>query len=217
MSIQFNPTISINELYKSKVGNVQKPNAVENEYKKETKDSTYYVDQIKENIPGTNVIVKSMTSSDVKKYYEEWKKAPVSGSGLSHQITISPKVLKKMEKDPKYAEDMMAKIQKAATTEGFEGAELLEYKVIVKDDGEIEVLACADFMSGKNNKVSNDDDDKKKKAAKKKIEELQLSRYLFDKNGQKIIAQEVIDKKLISYDNFLYQNALMSKIKNNLL
>ena len=31
------------------------------------------------------------------------------------------------------------------------------------------------------------------------------------------LAQEVIDKNVIPYDNFLYQNALMSKIKNNLL
>ncbi|SFC38322.1 hypothetical protein [Clostridium uliginosum] len=217
MSINFNPTINVNELYKSKVDNAQKTYEVKTEYKKETKDSTYYVDQIKKNIPGTEVTVKSMTSSDVQKYYEEWKKTSIPATEQTHQITVSPKVLEKMKNDPKYAEEMMAKIKYAATPQGFEGAQLLEYKVIVKDDGEIEVLACADFMIGKKNKVSDDDDDEKKKKAKKRLEQLQFSRSSFDNKKLNAISEEKIDKNLISYDNYLYQNAIIAKIKNNIL
>lgn len=216
MSINFSPTINTSEPYKSKVGNAHKTYSVKNEEdKKEIKDSTYYVDQIKQSVQGTNVIVKSMTSSDVEKYIDEWKKTPVCTSGLSPEITMSPKVLEKMEKDPKYAESMMAKIKDAATPQGFEGAQLLEYKVIVKDDGEIEVLASADFMIGKNNKVS--DDDEKKKEDKKKLKQLQFIRYSFDNNKLKSISEEIINKNVIPYDNYLFQNDIAFKFKHKLL
>lgn len=167
-------------------------------------------------MPGTEVIVKSMTSSDVKKYYEAWKNAPTSSNGLGHQITVSPKVLEKMEKDPEYAKSMMSKIQSAATPQGFEGAQLLEYKVFVKDDGEIEVMACADWQNQNKNKVS-DDEEEKKKRAKKRLEELQYNTYSFDNGRLNSTSQETIDKNLMLYDNYLYQNAIISKFKNNLL
>jgi hypothetical protein len=216
MGVNFNPTINTNELYKSKVSNGQKIYIAKNqEDKKEIKDSTYYADQIKDSVPGTNVIVKSMTSSDVEKYIEEWKKTPIPTSELTHEITVSPKVLKKMEKDPKYAESMLAKIKDAATPQGFEGAKLLEYKVIVKDNGEIEVLSSADWMSGKNNKVS--DDDEKKKADKKKLEQLQFNRYSFHNKKRNAISEETIDKNLIPYDNYLFPNEIALKFKHNLL
>lgn len=215
MSINFNPTVNTNELYKSTVLNTQK---TKTENSNEIKDSTYYVNQIKENIPKSEVKVKSMTASDVTDYYDKWKKASVATNARIPEITISPKVLEKMKNDPNYAESMMAKIQDAGTPVGFEGAQLYEYKVFVKDDGEIEVMACADFMSGKDNKVSNnDDDDKKKKKAKKELEQLQLSRYSYNDNKLKTISEEVIDKNIISHDDYLYQNAIMSNIKNNLL
>ncbi|MFT8351143.1 hypothetical protein [Clostridium saccharoperbutylacetonicum] len=214
MSINFNPTVNTNEVYKSKVLSAQK---TKTENSKEIKDSTYYVNQIKENIPKSEVNIKSMTASEVTDYYDKWKKLPVATNARIPEITISPKVLEKMKNDPNYAESMMAKIQDAGTPIGFEGAQLYEYKVFVKDDGEIEVMACADFMSGKDNKVSNDDDNEKKKKAKKELEKLQLSRYSYNDNKLKTISEEVVDKNIISNDDYLYQNAIMANIKNNLL
>ena len=158
-----------------------------------------------------------MTSSDVADYYGEWKKMPVSTNARIPEITISPKVLEKMKNDPNYAESMMAKIQDAGTPVGFEGAQLYEYKVFVKDDGEIEVMACADFMSGKNNKVSDDEDDEKKKEAKKKLMQLQFNRYSFDNNKLESTSEETIDKNVIPYENYLFQNDIALKFKHNLL
>ena len=213
MSINFSPTVNTNEIYKSTVGNAQKTVTTNTE---EIKDSTYYVSQIKENIPNADVTIKSMTAADVADYYEKWKDEQVRTNARIPEITVSPKVLEKMKNDPKYAENMMAKIKDAATPQGFENAQLYEYKVIVKDDGEIEVLACADFMSGKKNTVS-DDDDEKKKEAKKKLKQLQFNRYLFDNNKLESISEEKIDKNVIPYDNYLSQNAMILKLKNNLL
>lgn len=215
MSINFNPTVNTNEVYKSTVLNAQK---TKTENSKEIRDSTYYVNQIKENIPKSEVNIKSMTASEVTDYYDKWKKSPVAANARIPEITISPKVLEKMKNDPNYAKSMMAKIQDAGTPVGFEGAQLYEYKVFVKDDGEIEVMACADFMSGKDNKVSNDDDnDEKKKKAKKELEKLQLSRYSYNDNKLKTISEEVVDKNIISHGDYLYQNAIMANIKNNIL
>ncbi|BCZ47258.1 hypothetical protein psyc5s11_33250 [Clostridium gelidum] len=213
MSINFSPTVNTNEIYKSTVGNARKTVTTNTG---EIKDSTYYVSQIKENIPNADVTIKSMTSADVADYYEKWKDEPVCTNARIPKITVSPKVLEKMKNDPKYAENMMAKIKDAATPQGFENAQLYEYKVIVKDDGEIEILACADFMSGKKNTVS-DDNDEKKKEAKKKLKQLQFSRYLFDNNKLESISEEKIDKNVIPYDNYLSQNAMILKLKNNLL
>ena len=131
------------------------------------KKTDTYIDEIKNFVPNTTVTIKSMNAGDVQKYYEEWKKQPVDYSGLKPNITVSPKVLEKMEKDPEYAEKMLLKIKKAATPEGFGNATIYEYKVIVRDDGEIETLACADFMNEKKQKINNDDDEKKKDEKKK--------------------------------------------------
>jgi hypothetical protein len=121
-----------------------------------------------------------------------------------------------MKNDPKYAESLMSKIKDASTPQGFENAQLYEYKVIVKDDGQIEVLACADCMNGKNNTVS-DDDDEKKKESKKKLKQLQFNRYSFENNKLESISEEKINKNMIPYDNYLLQNAMILKLKNNLL
>jgi len=213
MSINFSQTVNTNEIYKSTVGNAQKTVTTNTE---EIKDSTYYVNQIKENIPKAYVTIKSMTASDVADYYEKWMNEPVRTNAKIPEVAISPKVLEKMKNDPQYAESMMAKIKDAATPQGFGNAQLYEYKVIVKDDGQIEVLACADFMNGKNNTVS-DDDDEKKKEAKKKLKELQFNRYSFDNNKLELISEEKINKNVITYDNYLSQNAMMLKLKNGLL
>lgn len=125
-----------------------------------------YINEIENCYPGTKVTVKSMTGSDVKKYYEEWKNEPINYNGFNHNITVSPKVLERMKNDPDYAEKMMKKIKSAAIPVGFENATLYEYKVIVRDDGEIETMACADFMNGKKQKTEPDEDDKKKDAKK---------------------------------------------------
>ncbi|MBM7865786.1 hypothetical protein GTO89_03150 [Heliobacterium gestii] len=129
-------------------------------------DTNLYINEIGTCYPGTKVTVKSMTSSDVQKYYEEWKRQPISSSGFDHNIIVSPKVLEKMKNDPGYAEKMLGKIRQAATPVGFENATLYEYKVIVRDDGEIETMACADFMNGNEQKAENNDKDKKKAAKK---------------------------------------------------
>lgn len=120
-----------------------------------------YLNEIKSYVPNTIVTIKSMTAGDVRKYYEEWKKQAVDYSEFKHNIIISPKVLEKMGIDPKYAEQMLLKIKKASIPEGFGNATIYEYKVIVRDDGEIETLACADFMNGKNQKIDTDNEDKK--------------------------------------------------------
>jgi hypothetical protein len=131
-------------------------------------ENNKYLAQIKENFPQSTINVKSMTAGDVQSYYQEWKNQPIK---YSRDITISPKVLEKMENDPAYAEQMMLKINKAATPEGFGGAALYEYKVIVRDDGKIETMACADFMIGKKDKVQNEEEDEEEEKIKK-IKEL---------------------------------------------
>ncbi len=60
-----------------------------------------------------------------------------------------------MEGNPEYTEEMLGKIKKAAIPEGFDNANIYEYKVIVRDDGEIQTLACADFKNGKTEKIDN--------------------------------------------------------------
>lgn len=136
-----------------------------------------YINEIKNCYPNTTVTVKSMTAADAEKYCEEWKKQPINYSKFKHSIIVSSKVLLKMEKDTKYAEQMLARIKKAAIPEGFGNASIYEYKVVVRDDGEIENFACADFMNGKSEKT---DDDNEKKTEKKKVEKESLEPIYVD-------------------------------------
>jgi hypothetical protein len=140
---------------------------LENEKKVDT-----YIDELKNCFPKTTVTVRSMTAREVGDYREQWKNQPTDYSGLKPDIVVSSKVLEKMEKNPEYAEQMMQKIKKAAVPEGFGNATIYEYKVVVRDDGEIETWVCADCMNGKNKKI--DDDDDKKKAEKKRVEKKEL-------------------------------------------
>jgi hypothetical protein len=166
-----------------------------------------YLNEIKSCVPKTEVTVKSMNAIDVQKYYEEWKKQPTDYSRYNHNIIISPKVLERMEKDPKYAEQMLLKIKKAAIPEGFSNATIYEYKVIVRDDGEIETFACADFMNGKNKKADNDDD--KKKDTKKQLEPVYLHRNLYDQwKSQTITAEEINIPQFIKSQYLLYPEAI---------
>lgn len=123
-----------------------------------------------------------------------------------------------MQSDSKYADEMMSKIKDAATPTGFKDGELLDYKVIVKDDGEIEVMACAYFgiaeKMSKNDQLSEDND--KKESIQKKVWQLDYNRYLRDKEEEKLISNEKIDKELVPSDNSLLYNAMMIKFKKDL-
>lgn len=186
------------------IGNALFATQVENEKKTDT-----YINEIKNCVPETTVTIKSMNAGDVQKYYQEWKNQSTDYSEFKHNITVSPKVLEKMEKDPKYAEQMLQKIKKAATPEGFENATLYEYKVIVRDDGEIETLACADFMNGKSEKIENNDDDKKK-AEKKRAERKKAENERVEKNELKNI---YANRRI--YDQWKSQTLSEEKIKIN--
>jgi hypothetical protein len=172
-----------------------------------------YLDEIKNYVPNTIVTVKSMNAGDVQKYYQEWKQQPIDYSGLKPNITVSPKVLAKMEKDPKYAEQMLQKIKRAAIPEGFGDATIYEYKVIVRDDGEIETLACADFMNGKNNKTENKDeeDDNKKKYEKKKVEVTYFYRRLFDQWESQTLLEEVTKITQFIQPQYLFHTRVVKK------
>ncbi len=165
---------------------------LENEKKADT-----YMDELKNCFPKTTVTARSMNTKEVGEYREKWKNMPNDYSGFKHDIVVSSKVLEKMEKDPEYAEKMMQKIKKAAVPEGFGNATIYEYKVVVRDDGEIETWVCADCMNGKNKKICNGDDDDKKKAEKKRAEKKELELIYENKRMyDQWRSQTLLDKKI---------------------
>ncbi len=172
-----------------------------------------YLNEIKNCVPKTIVTIKSMTAGDVQKYYQEWKKQPVDYSGFKHNIIVSPKVLEKMGKDSKYAEQMLLKIKKAAIPEGFGNATIYEYKVIVRDDGEIETFACADFMNGNNKKTDNDYEDKKKDE-KKKLELIYSHRRINDQWESQTLPEEEIKITQFIEPQYLFHSEVANKIRN---
>lgn len=217
MSISLSSNVITNKSYKVNIYNLHKKNNITNKNYKSINGSINYIDEIKNKFPNVNVNIKSMTASDVKQYYEYWKKQSSPQIGLKHEIIISPKVLDKMNNDEKYAKEMMAKIEDAAIPKGFGGAELLEYKVIVKDDGNIEVMACAYFgiaekMSKKNESL---DDDKRKK--EDKINQLEYTKYIYEDDKLKTVEMKKSDRSFMPYNSYLYQNAMLLDIKNNLI
>lgn len=143
--------------------------------KEDTRNSI--INDIKSCYPKTKVTIKSMDVGDVQNYYEKWKQEPINYFGFKHDIVVSPKVLERMEKDPRYKQEMLLKIKKAVVPQGFENASLYEYKVIVRDDGEIETMACADFMNGKNEKVEETVDDDKRKKIKKSFKSSRKKKF----------------------------------------
>lgn len=157
-----------------------------------------YIDQIKEYTPGSSVTVKSMNAEDIKKYYEEWKKQPVDYNGLKPSITVSPKVIERMNGDPEYAEKMLLKIKTASIPMGFEHAKLYEYKVFVRDDGEIETMSCADFMNGNSKKTDEVEDNQKEK--EKKVKLTRLHKKLSNPINTQIISKDEV------ISNMLYGN-----------
>lgn len=174
-----------------------------------SKKTDFYLNEIKNCVPKTTVTVKSMNARDIQKYYEEWKKQPIDYSGFNHSITVSPKVLEKMKNDPKYAEQMLQKIKKAATPEGFGNATIYEYKVIVRDDGEIETLSCADFMNEKNQKIENDD----KKKDRKKLELIYSHRRIYDQRQLQTLSEEVIKVTQFMGPQYYFYAAAASKMR----
>lgn len=215
MAMELNKIFSTNKLYD--LSSI-KDKSIKTGNFKENKNVEYYLEKIKELVPEGRVSVKSMTGQDCQEYYEQWKSNPISYGQLSREITVSPKILEHMQSDSKYADEMMSKIKDAATPTGFEDGQLLEYKVIVKDDGEIEVMACAYFgiaeKMSKNNQLSEDTD--KKENIQKKVWQLDYNRYLRYKEEEKLISNEKIDKELVPSDNSLVYNAMMIKIKKDL-
>ena len=215
MAMELNQIFSINKFHdlsainnkSTKTGNF-----------KENQNVEYYLEKMKELVPEGRVLAKSMTEQDCQEYYEQWKNSPISYGKLSREITVSPKILEHMQSDSKYADEMMSKIKDAATPTGFKDGELLDYKVIVKDDGEIEVMACAYFgiaeKMSKNDQLSEDND--KKESIQKKVWQLDYNRYLRDKENEKLISNEKIDKELVPSDNSLLYNAMMIKFKKDL-
>lgn len=199
---------SSNEMKSKDVGSTLFATKLEN-----AKNTDTYLNEIKNCYPNTTVTIKSMTAADVQKYYEEWKNQPVNYSGYSHSITVSPKVLERMEKDPKYAEQMLQKIKKAAIPEGFGNATIYEYKVIVRDDGEIETMACADWNNGKKQNTDNDDEDKKK-AEKKKLERVYWERRIYDQSKPETILKEQSNINQFIQPQYLFHTGVANIIRN---
>ncbi|WP_027624927.1 DUF6033 family protein [Clostridium lundense] len=180
---------------------------------KNAKNTDIYLNEIKSCYPNTAVTIKSMTARDVQKYYEKWKNKAVCCSGFSHSVTVSPKVLERMEKDPKYAEQMLQKIKKAAIPEGFGNATIYEYKVIVRDDGEIETMACAEWKNEKKQNTKNDDEEKKK-AKNKKLELLYWHRRIYELPESQAISKEEIKMTPFAESQYLFNIGVVNKIKN---
>lgn len=153
----------------------------------EKESESTIIDKLKNCYPQTTVTIKSMTDADIDDYC---KNSPIDYSRFDHGIIVSPKVLEKMKEDPKYAKQMLAKIKDAAIPRGFGNAMIYEYKVIVKDDGEIITVSCADFMNGKKQKVDDDDDDKKKKI-KKELERMHEEKLLEIEQDEKASIEQI--------------------------
>lgn len=157
----------------------------------EKESESTIVNKLQNCYPKTKVTIKSMTDKDIEDYC---KNSPINYSSFNHGIIVSPKVLEKMKEDPKYSKQMLSKIREAAVPKGFENATLYEYKVIVKDNGEIVTVACADFMNGKKQKVDDDDDDKKKKL-KKELQKMREKELLEMEQNEKISMKQVINER----------------------
>ncbi len=186
---------------------------------KEKKADTY-INEIKNCVPKTTVTVRSMGAKEVADYREKWKNQPNDYSGFKHDIVVSSKVLEKMEKDPKYAEQMMQKIKKAAVPEGFGNATIYEYKVVVRDDGEIETWVCADCMNGKNKKTDHDDHGKKeaekksavRKNAEKELELIYANIRIDDQLKSQILAEEKIKINGFIKQQYFFNKGVVNKI-----
>lgn len=157
----------------------------------EKESESAIVNKLQNCYPETKVTIKSMTDADIEDYC---KNSPINYSSFDHGIIVSPKVLERMKEDPKYSKQMLSKIKEAAIPKGFENATLYEYKVIVKDNGEIVTVACADFMNGKNQRVDDDDDDKKKKL-KKELQKLHEKELLEMEQSEKISMEQVTKER----------------------
>ncbi len=185
---------------------------LENEKKSDT-----YINDLKNCFPKTTVTVRSMTAKEVGDYREEWKGQPNDYSGFKHDIVVSSKVLEKMEKDPEYAEQMMKKIKKAAVPEGFGNATIYEYKVVVRDDGEIETWVCADCMNGKNKKVYYDNDDDKKKAEKKKLKLIYENKRIYEQWRVQALSDEKIKTNQFINQQYFFHAGVINKIRNEVI
>lgn len=157
----------------------------------EKESESTIVNKLQNCYPKTTVTIKSMTDADIEDYC---KNSPINYSSFDHGIIVSPKVLERMKEDPKYSKQMLSKIREAAIPKGFENATLYEYKVIVKDDGEIITVSCADFMNGKKQKV-DDDDDYKKKKLKEELQKLHEKELLEVEQNEKISMKQVINER----------------------
>lgn len=189
---------------------------LENEKKSDT-----YINDLNNSFPKTTVTVRSMTAKEVGDYREKWKSKPNDYSGFKHDIVVSSKVLEKMEKDPEYAEQMMKKIKKAAVPEGFGNATIYEYKVVVRDDGEIETWVCADCMNGKNKKAEDNDDDKKKaekkRAEKKKLELIYENKRIYDQWKVQALSDEKIKINQFINQQYFSHAGVINKIGNEVI
>lgn len=168
------------------------------------------VNKLQNCYPKTKVTIKSMTDADIEDYC---KNSPINYSSFDHGIIVSPKVLEKMKEDPEYSKQMLSKIREAAIPKGFENATLYEYKVIVKDNGEIVTVACADFMNGKKQKVDDDDDDKKKKL-KKELQKLHEKELLEMEQNEKISMKQVINERTKMQE--LHKQFLVQQLKSRI-
>lgn len=180
----------------------------------EVKNSEYYEKQLKNMFPSSKINVKAMTAADVDAYYKKWKDKPVNLNGFYHEITVSPVVLDKMSKDPKYASEMMMKIQAAAIPQGFDKNTIIyEYKVIVRDDGEIEVLCCA---GDREQKKSNPEDKKDRDKKKVQQQEVELMRFLFDSLRLKPVSSGRKDVPLENYEGYIFDIDGQLKLRKKL-
>lgn len=184
-------TINVNQMSKTYISS--KNNSVDSLKRPvdEKESESTIINKLQNCYPKTTVKIKSMTYADIEDYC---KNSPINYSKFDHGIIVSPKVLERMKEDPKYSKQMLSKIKEAAIPKGFGNATLYEYKVIVKDDGEIVTVACADFMNGKKQKVDDNDDDKKKKL-KKELQRLHEKQLLEIEQNEKISIDQVINER----------------------
>ena len=125
-----------------------------------------------------------------------------------------------MENDRKYALKMIETVATCAKPRSFKEFQLMldDYNIIIKNDGNIEVVTCGDADYAK---MKREQDKLRgqqaawKESIKERIRALKsviYGRYIYENNRLKLLSYDECDKSFIPYEYFLSQNSELRRL-----
>ncbi|MBZ9626246.1 hypothetical protein G9F71_025920 [Clostridium sp. FP2] len=164
MNTIINPTMTLNNATSQK-NTIKKATNVEfSKVLKNTASATSpIIDRIKKEFPNAKVHITSMSNKDIDNYM----KTPIPTDTFIQNLYIAPNILKKMESDPAYADEMIPKIKDGLTPKTTKNNVELEATIVIKEDGKCEYITAGYIKMEENN--SKKDDPKNKITAFKRL------------------------------------------------